>query len=101
MEDKAALAVLLLQHGTAGHVAGQQIRGELHAPKGQTHQTGHALDQLGLAQARQAFEQDVTSRKTGHRDHLDQLCLAQESGVEPGLKGQSGLLSCLELTVLQ
>ena len=56
LEDELALAADLLEHGIPGDVAGQEVRGELNAPRFQLHGLGDALDQLGLAQARQSFE---------------------------------------------
>ncbi len=45
---------------------------------------GETLDELGLAEAGQALEQDVAAREHADDGELGQLALAEEDGVERG-----------------
>jgi hypothetical protein len=78
VEDEHAPAVAVLEHGAAGDVAGQQVGRELHAREGELEQGRERLDELGLAQARQALEQHVAARRERDDDEVEQLVLAED-----------------------
>ena len=78
MEGKLLAAVNLLENVAAGDVGGQQVWRELDAAKVDRQQSRERLHQLGLAEAGQTFEQDVTASKE-RGDHLvDRVLFAED-----------------------
>ena len=82
LEDELAAAVDFLEHRVAGDVAGQQVGGELDALGAEVEEFREALDEFGLAEAGQAFEQDVAAGENAGDDEIDQFLLAEEDLVE-------------------
>ncbi len=84
-------AVHLLQDRVAGDVAGEQVGGELDALCLEAQGLGEAFDQLRLAEAGEALEQEMTPRQQAGDDVVDQLLLAEEDGIERGAQpGEAG-----------
>lgn len=75
----ASACALVLQHVPARHIAGQEVGRELQAARLDCEQRRQALDQLGLAQAGQAFEQHVAAREAGDEHHFGQRFLAKQN----------------------
>ena len=82
LENELAAAVDFLEDRVAGDVAGEQVGGELDALGAEVEGFGEALDQLGLAEAGQAFEQDVAAGEHAGEDQVDEFLLAEEHLVE-------------------
>ncbi len=83
MEGELLAAVALLEDVTAGDVGRQQVRRELDAPELERQQPRERLDEIGLAEAGQAFEQDVAPREQRGDHFVDRLFLAEDDAPEP------------------
>ena len=71
-------AVALLQDVAAGDVGRQQVGRELDAAEVERQQPRQRLDQLGLAEPGQSFEQHVAAREQRGDDLVDRLLLAED-----------------------
>jgi hypothetical protein len=80
--QKLKLAGLLVEDAKAGDVAGQQVRGTLHAGEAATDGGGQRLGQRGLAQPRQVLQQQVPPGQQAPQDALDHLGLAANRPVQ-------------------
>ena len=82
MEDELLAAVALLQDVAAGDVGRQQVGRELDAPEVERQQSRQRLDELGLAESGQTFEQHVTAREQRRDDLVDRLFLAEDDAAQ-------------------
>ena len=82
MEHEFLAAVALLQDVAAGDVGRQQVGRELDAAEVERQQARQRLHQLGLAQSRQALEQDVPASEQRGDDLVDRLFLAQNDAAQ-------------------
>ena len=89
-EDGAAAklerALLRVVDADAGHVAGKQIRGELHALEGAPRRARHRLRQHGLAGAGHVLDQDVPAAEERDDAQLDLRLLADDDRADAGEK---------------
>ena len=83
----------------AENIRRHQIRRELDSRGLQMQRIAQGLDQLRLAQSRNAFEQDVAARKDGHQDIVDNVAVPDDNlgdlsadALEFALKGLQVLL---------
>ena len=83
-----------LEHQGAGEVRWEQVRGELHAAKGQPHQAGEALAEQGLAGAWHALEQAVSAGCQGRQESPGQGCAADDHGLD-ALAERMGQAGCV------
>ena len=67
---------------SAGHVTGQEARRELQASVVEPQQDREGLDELRLAEAGQALEQDVTAGRAGHEHEARELLLSEDRPIE-------------------
>ncbi|MFO1216267.1 MAG: hypothetical protein U1E72_16935 [Burkholderiaceae bacterium] len=66
------------------HVGGQQVGRALHARPVQAQRGGERLGRVGLAQAGQAFDDDVAAGEDGGHQVGDELVLADDDAAEQG-----------------
>jgi hypothetical protein len=71
----------------SGHVARQQVRGELDAVKTALQSVCKGFDGPGLGQARGTFHQQVAVRQQGDDESLNQMGLADDLPAEPLFQG--------------
>ena len=76
------LPVALLQDVAAGDVRRQQVGRELDAADVERQQPRERLDELGLAQARQTFEQHMSPGEQRRDDLVDHLLLAEDHAAQ-------------------
>ena len=74
--------VAFLEDVAAGDVGRQQVGRELDAAEVERQQPRQRLDELGLAQAGQAFEQHVSAREQRRDDLVDRLFLAENHAAQ-------------------
>jgi hypothetical protein len=86
LEHEGPAAVHLLQDRVAGDVTRQQVGGELHPLGPQAQALREALDQFGLAEARQALQQDVAARQHAGEHQINKFFLSEEHLIERGGK---------------
>ena len=85
LEDHLAAAVGGgLQDVRAEDVAGHEVGRELHALEVELQDVAHGLHERGLAEAGQAFEEDVTAREDAGEDEPVQFVAAEQDAVELG-----------------
>ncbi len=87
MEDRAALevegAILGAVDLGAGHIAWQQVRGELDAVKVAADGLRQAFDRLGFGKAGRAFHQQMPVREEGDQEPFDQFSLTDDLAFKP------------------
>jgi len=84
MEHELLAAVALLENVTARDIGRQQVGRELDAAEVERQEARQGLDELGLAKARQALQQDVSPREQGRDDLVDRLFLAEDDAAQLG-----------------
>ena len=72
------LLVFLVVEADAGHIRGEEVRGELDAGEGAVDAPGQGFGQGGLADARHVLQEDVAVAEEGHQHHLHGLGLAHD-----------------------
>ncbi len=77
LEDPVADRVFDDQ-GSAGHIGGHQIRGELNPAKVEVQRLAEGSDQQRLAQPRRALEENVPAGQHGREDAPHHLALADD-----------------------
>ncbi len=82
LENELAAFRGLLEHGIARDVAGQEVRGELDAFVLEFEGLGKCLDQFGLAETGEAFEENVASGEQSRDNELDEGFLPIDGFVE-------------------
>ena len=105
-EDRAGLelhelaAGLVLAHDRrADDVAGHQVGRELNARKLEMQHVGERLYQLGLADARNALEQDVPARQQAGHDADDVVLVADDDARHLDAHDAEILAELLDLTI--
>ena len=73
VEHELLAALAFLEDVAAGDVGREQVGRELDAAEVERQQPRQRLDELGLAESRQAFEQHMASREQRRDDFVDRL----------------------------
>jgi hypothetical protein len=91
---------LRVVNGVAANVAGHQIGRKLNSRKRATNGFRHGLDQQGLSQAGNAFQQDMPTGQQCGQNGVDDFTLANECLADLGAQADDFLQQCRSLRLI-